>query len=202
MPGDLGSIRGWVDAVGFEDLPERGSGGVREGILSKPAKLTDEEFAEIKLHPRMSYEVLKPIASFRDVLSGALFHHENYDGTGYPFGLKGDDIPLFGRIIHIADLFDALTSARSYRAAFTWDEAIEIVETEAGTKLDATLAAAFLHGIRSLDPETRAALQRASVDECGVPSELAPLSAPALAEQGASAESEAAPTPNAERGSQ
>ena len=141
-------------------LHDVGKIGVRDEILGKSGKLTNEEFAEIKKHPCMSYDVLRPIASFSKVLGGVHFHHENHEGTGYPTGLEGEQIPLFGRIIHVADVFDALTSSRSYRAAFTWEEATKIIEAEAGTKLDPILAACFLKAIGNLDAETRAALQR------------------------------------------
>ncbi len=146
-------------------LHDIGKIGVSRDILTKPAKLTDSEFAAIKEHPRMSYEVLKPIECFRSVLRGVLFHHENYDGSGYPYGLAGDDIPLFGRIIHVVDVFDALTSDRSYRSAFTWEKGLEIVESEAGTKLDPEIATCFVTAIGNLDPETRATLEEMSHDE-------------------------------------
>ena len=149
-------------------LHDVGKIGVPDEILSKPGKLTDEEFAEIKRHPCMSYDVLRPIASFGKILGGVHFHHENHDGTGYPAGLEGEKIPLFGRIIHVADVFDALTSSRSYRAAFTWEEATKVIEAEAGTKLDPILAACFLKAIGELDAETRATLQRTGRGEDAV----------------------------------
>ncbi|MFQ5806300.1 MAG: HD-GYP domain-containing protein [Phycisphaerae bacterium] len=125
-------------------LHDVGKIGVPEEILCKSGRLTDEEFNIIKKHPVMGYEILKPIASLGAVLDGVLYHHENADGSGYPKGLAGDQIPLFARIIHVADVFDALTSDRSYRAAFSFEQACEIVREEAGTKLDAEVAAVFL----------------------------------------------------------
>jgi HD-GYP domain-containing protein (c-di-GMP phosphodiesterase class II) len=92
----------------------------------------------------MSYEILKPIASFGGVLDGAHYHHENPDGTGYPAGLRGHEIPLFARIIHVVDVFDALTSTRSYRVAFSPEQACDILRKESGTKLDAEVVAALL----------------------------------------------------------
>jgi HD-GYP domain-containing protein (c-di-GMP phosphodiesterase class II) len=125
-------------------LHDVGKIGVPEEILCKPGQLTTEEFAVIQKHPVMGYEILKPIASFTAVLDGVLYHHENADGSGYPKGLAGAAIPLFARIIHVADVFDALTSNRSYRAAFSLEQAQQIIAEEAGTKLDPEVAAVFL----------------------------------------------------------
>jgi HD-GYP domain-containing protein (c-di-GMP phosphodiesterase class II) len=125
-------------------LHDVGKIGVPEEILCKPGRLTEEEFAVIRKHPEMGYEILKPIASFGGVLDGVLYHHENTDGSGYPKGLAGQEIPLFARIMHVVDVFDALTSDRSYRAAYSLERAIEIIREEAGTKLDAEVAAVFI----------------------------------------------------------
>ena len=125
-------------------LHDVGKIGIPEGILCKPGKLTDDEYETIKSHPRMGYEILKPIASFEEVLNGVLYHHENPDGTGYPEGLSGDQIALFARIIHVVDVFDALTSTRSYRVAFSVEQACEILRKESGTKLDGEVTEIFL----------------------------------------------------------
>ncbi|MBU0617706.1 MAG: HD-GYP domain-containing protein [Planctomycetes bacterium] len=125
-------------------LHDVGKIGIPEGILCKPGKLTKEEYDIIKNHPRMGHEILTPIASFGGVLDGVLHHHENPDGSGYPEGLGGDEIPLFARIIHVVDVFDALTSTRSYRVAFSPEQACDILRKEAGTKLDAEVVAVFL----------------------------------------------------------
>ena len=86
-------------------------------ILRKPARLTDEEFAQITVHPEVSYKILYPIPQMRDVLPGVLEHHEKWDGSGYPNKLVGEKISVLGRIICIADCFDAMTTTRSYRPA-------------------------------------------------------------------------------------
>lgn len=125
-------------------LHDVGKIGVPESILQKTGRLTEEEFAIVKRHPVMGYEILKPIESLREVLDGVLYHHENPNGTGYPSGLTGHDIPLFARIIHVVDVFDALSSTRSYRPAYTIPQALDILREEAGTKLDADCVAAFL----------------------------------------------------------
>ena len=128
-------------------LHDVGKIGVPEEILNKPGKLTDEEFDIIKKHPEMGYEILRPIRSFEHILDGVLFHHENPDGSGYPRGLRGEAIPLFARILHVVDVFDALSSQRSYRSAFTVDRALRIIREEAGEKLDAEIAEIFLREI-------------------------------------------------------
>lgn len=124
-------------------LHDVGKIGIPEEILCKPGKLTKEEFDVIKQHPRMGYEILQPIASLGVILDGVLYHHEYPDGSGYPKGLVGDQIPLVARIIHVVDTFDALTSTRAYRAAFSIEKANEIIRADQGTRIDATVAAAF-----------------------------------------------------------
>ncbi|MBW7905759.1 MAG: HD-GYP domain-containing protein [Phycisphaerae bacterium] len=128
-------------------LHDVGKIGIPEEILNKPGKLTDEEFAIIRKHPRMGYDILKPIASFEGVLSAVLHHHENIDGSGYPDGQTGDETPVAAKIIHVVDVFDALTSARSYRAAFSVEKACAILRSEAGTKMDAQIVAAFCRAL-------------------------------------------------------
>jgi len=125
-------------------LHDVGKIGIPEHVLNKPGRLTDEEFALIKEHPSRSFEVLRPVASLEPVLDAVLYHHENPDGTGYPSGLKGEDIPLMARIIHVVDMFDALTSTRSYRGAYDVEHSIAIMKKDAGTKLDARIVEHFL----------------------------------------------------------
>ncbi len=137
-------------------LHDVGKIGTPEEILCKPGKLTREEFEIIKQHPRMGYEILQPIASLQTILDGVLYHHEYPDGSGYPDGLSGNEIPLVARIIHVVDTFDALTSTRSYRKAFTVEEALAIIESEKGKRIDAEVADAFRRAFeryRREDPE-------------------------------------------------
>jgi HD-GYP domain-containing protein (c-di-GMP phosphodiesterase class II) len=124
-------------------LHDVGKIGIPEHVLNKPGRLTPEEFDLIKEHPGRSYEVLRPVASLEPVLDAVLYHHENPDGTGYPKGLKGEEIPLMARIIHVVDVFDALTSTRSYRGAYDVERAIEIISKDSGTKLDAQIVECF-----------------------------------------------------------
>lgn len=134
-----------LDAEMLQDLEwggvlhDVGKIGIKDGVLSKPGRLTEDEYDHIKQHVQMSYDIIAPIMSFNSVRDIVLYHHETPDGTGYPIGLKGDEIPLPAQIVHVADTFDALTSSRSYRRAFTSDKAIEIMRKESGTKLDARL---------------------------------------------------------------
>jgi HD-GYP domain-containing protein (c-di-GMP phosphodiesterase class II) len=125
-------------------LHDVGKIGIPERVLNKPGALTAEEFALIREHPSRSYEVLRPVASLEPVLDGVLYHHEAPDGSGYPSGLKGDEIPLIARIVHVVDVFDALTSTRSYRKAFNANKAFDIIRHDAGTKLDATVVEQFM----------------------------------------------------------
>jgi HD-GYP domain-containing protein (c-di-GMP phosphodiesterase class II) len=141
-------------------LHDVGKIGIPEEILCKPGKLTPEEFDIVKQHPRMGADILQPIASLRMVLDGVLYHHEVPNGTGYPEGLVGDQIPLVARIIHVVDTFDALTSTRSYRDAFSVLKALEIIRSEQGTRIDPEVAVAFMrafHDYRRDNPTDYAA---------------------------------------------
>lgn len=134
-------------------LHDVGKIGIREGILTKPAGLTTEEFDHIKEHVRMSYEIVAPIECMSSVRDVVLYHHEVPDGTGYPKGLKGDEIPLLARIVHVADTFDALTTSRSYRKAFSVSKAFSIMRQERGTKLDAGIVDSFLEAFAAFRAE-------------------------------------------------
>lgn len=129
-------------------LHDVGKIGVSEAILNKPGKLTDEEFEIMKRHPRMSYEVLKPVASLEAILPAVLHHHENHDGSGYPDKLAGEQIPLQARIIHVVDIFDALSSTRSYRRGFDLNKAFGILEKDAGRVTDPRVTQAFIEAFK------------------------------------------------------
>lgn len=119
-------------------LHDVGKIAVPDSILNKPGRLTPEEFEEMKKHPAHGARILANIqsASIKAVLPGVQYHHEKWDGTGYPEGLTGDAIPMLGRVLGIADFFDALTSARAYRAAMPIDEAIALIRKGSGTHFD------------------------------------------------------------------
>lgn len=116
-------------------LHDIGKLGVDVELLDKVEKLSNEEFDKIKEHARYSYEILADIDGLKKFAFGAL-HHERVDGKGYPFGLKGDELPEGAKIIAIADVLDALTSNRSYRKPFTFKEAFELMEMMVGTAFD------------------------------------------------------------------
>ena len=117
-------------------LHDVGKIGVPEKILNKTGRLDDEEYRIIKEHPVKGFNILRPLEQLSNALPGILHHHERYDGTGYPKGLKGEEIPLQARIIAVADTFDAMTSERAYRPAKSPEEAMAIIENVAGAQLD------------------------------------------------------------------
>lgn len=118
--------------------------GVPDAVLTKPGKLTPDEFETLKKHPEIGLRILSPVRQMRDLLPGVLYHHERMDGRGYPEQLAGDGIPLLGRIICLADCFDAMTTNRTYRAALPIASAISEVRRCAGTQFDPRLASLFL----------------------------------------------------------
>lgn len=118
--------------------------GVPELVLGKPGRLSDEEFGFIKLHPEIGHTILKDIPLLEDILPGVMHHHERYDGKGYPSCLAGENIPLYARIIALADTFDAMSSTRSYRSAMPREKVLAEFARCAGTQFDPALAAAFL----------------------------------------------------------
>lgn len=131
-----------VEAAPMHDI---GKVGIPDQILLKPGKLEPDEFEQIKKHPEIGYEILKNSPS-RVVRAGAeiaFTHHEKFDGTGYPTGLKGEEIPLYGRITAVADVFDALTSERPYKKAFDNETAMEIIKKGDGTHFDPACVKAF-----------------------------------------------------------
>lgn len=125
-------------------LHDIGKIGTYDVILDKPSKLTDEELSIMKQHPRIGEEILKPINGFKNVLSIVRSHHERFDGSGYPDGLKGEDIPLLARILFVADSFDSMTSDRPYRPAPGIGYAIEELKRCSGTQFDPDVVSAFL----------------------------------------------------------
>lgn len=126
-------------------LHDLGKIGIPDTILDKPGKLTDEEWKVMRQHPIIGYEMLKDIWQFRgSILDGVLYHHERMDGKGYPFGLKGEEIPFMGRLLAVADGFDAMTSDRPYRAGMPREKALEVLIECAGTQWDKELVKAFV----------------------------------------------------------
>ena len=121
-------------------LHDIGKIGVSELIINKTSRLTDEEYAEIKKHPVTGYEILKNVSGLPGLATGARWHHERYDGRGYPDGLAGKDIPEEARIIGVADAYDAMTSRRAYSDVRPQAEVrAEIIRCR-GTQFDPVIA--------------------------------------------------------------
>ena len=125
-------------------LHDIGKLGVPEYVLLKPGRLTDEEFAKIKKHPEIGAAILDPVEFPWPVLPVVKYHHEKWDGTGYPEGLAGEAIPRTARILAVADVYDALTSSRSYRTAWTHEKALAVIKKDAGTHFDVVVVDAFV----------------------------------------------------------
>ena len=130
-------------------LHDCGKIGVPDNILRKPGRLTDEEFEIIKSHTTRGGEILSNFKSIENAGEGALYHHERYDGKGYPKGLAGDDIPLIARIICVADSFDAMNSSRVYRKNLSKEYIINELEKNKGTQFDPNIAEIMLNLIKS-----------------------------------------------------
>ena len=140
-------------------LHDIGKIGIPQKILCKPDKLTDEEYELMKSHPARAEKMLMGIKKLTVVSNWLRAHHERWDGKGYPYGLKGEEIPISGRIIALADTYDAMTSTRSYRKALSHETAIKEIKRCAGTQFDPVLADLFVKCSDEIkaakeDPET------------------------------------------------
>lgn len=133
------------------ELHDLGKIGIEDTILSKPSSLTPEEREQIKLHPETAARILEPLNFLGSVIDLVRQHHENYDGSGYPEGRRGEDIILGARIIHLADAYDAMRSARSYRKIpFSREEAVLEIKKNSGTQFDPKIVEAFLRIVDKL----------------------------------------------------
>jgi len=124
-------------------LHDIGMIGVAEEILNKTQKLTDDEYERIKMHVQYSVKILEDIKQLYEITEIIKYHHEFYNGCGYPYGLKGEEIPLGSRIIAIADAYDSLVSNRAYRNSLTSDEALKVIEQNSGIQFDPYLVEIF-----------------------------------------------------------
>jgi diguanylate cyclase (GGDEF)-like protein len=129
-------------------LHDLGKIGISDEILLKNGKLTKKEYDEIKKHPLIARDILQPIHSLQDIIPLILYHHERWDGAGYPSGLKKEQIPIGARIIALADVYHALISDRPYRKAFSKPDAIKIIEDGVGKNFDPRIARTFLQIVR------------------------------------------------------
>ena len=135
--GKLGLDNKKIQALSIAALlHDIGKIGVPDNILLKPAKLTAEEYEKVKKHPVTGVEILKPIIDDEDIINAILHHHERYDGKGFPNGLKGENIPLFARIIAIADSIEAMSSKRPYRSTMTHQKIIQELKENSGKQFD------------------------------------------------------------------
>ncbi|MBX2859747.1 MAG: diguanylate cyclase [Vampirovibrio sp.] len=135
-------------------LHDIGKIGIPESILCKPGQLTDDEWEIMKQHPVIgAHQILEPVSSLRPIIPMVKYHHENWDGSGYPDGLIGDDIPIGARIVSIVDAFHGLTSDRSYRKALPLTEAKDILEEGSGTKWDPHLIQLFIKVLTIASPK-------------------------------------------------
>ena len=133
-----------LDALHWSSLlHDVGKIGIPDAVLSKPGALTRDEFTFIKVHPERSYEILRHIKQLEKAAIGARHHQELFNGKGYPHGLHGERIPLFSRIIAVADTYDSITSSRAYRAGRTHEIAMTEIERVSGTQLDPAIVAIF-----------------------------------------------------------
>jgi HD-GYP domain-containing protein (c-di-GMP phosphodiesterase class II) len=125
-------------------LHDIGKMGVPDNILLKPGPLTDEEWVLMQTHPTLAYKLLSPIRYLQSAIDIPYCHHEKWDGSGYPRGLKGEQIPLVGRIFAVVDVWDAITSDRPYRAAWTREKALEHIRAASGTHYDPQVVDKFM----------------------------------------------------------
>jgi putative nucleotidyltransferase with HDIG domain len=129
-------------------LHDIGKLGVPDSILLKPGPLTDKEWEIMKKHPEYGYNMLKKVDFLLPALEIPLYHHEKWDGSGYPKGLKGDEIPLPARIFAVVDVWDALTNERPYRPPWSKEKALEYIISQSGKHFDPEVVKVFLEVIR------------------------------------------------------
>lgn len=139
-------------------LHDVGKLGTYEAILNKPGRLTDEELAIMQQHPAQGAVILAPIKQLEDIIPGVKYHHEFYDGTGYPEKLKGGDIPLMARILKVADTVDAMAADRPYRKGRSFDEIIAELKKFSGIQFDPSIVEAFLKTTNGLQPSDNGGL--------------------------------------------
>lgn len=130
----------------FHDI---GKIGIPDAVLQKPGPLSDSEFNVIKDHPVIGKRILEGVAKFHEYLSIVELHHENHDGSGYPWGLAGENVPLGARIVHVVDAYDAMTTSRPYRSALPAEKALNIIRKYAGSQFDPAVVEVFLRLVQT-----------------------------------------------------
>jgi len=129
-------------------LHDMGKIGIPDSILHKPDKLTDEEWKIMRTHPQLAYDMLFPIEYLRPALEIPLTHHEKWDGTGYPHGLTGEEIPIVARLFSVVDVWDALTSDRPYRPAWSQEDALTYIREQSGKHFDPRVVDLFFNVVK------------------------------------------------------
>lgn len=148
----MGLDRGSLETLKLSAiLHDIGKIGVRDSVLLKEGKLSPEEIEAMNLHPKHGSEILGHVRQLKDVIPGMRGHHEKWDGTGYPDGLKGEEIPLIARIIAVADTFDAMTTDRPYRRALSPEEAFSELRKFAGKQFDPQVVEAFFRAWKEME---------------------------------------------------
>jgi HD-GYP domain-containing protein (c-di-GMP phosphodiesterase class II) len=125
-------------------LHDLGKIKIPEQILNKPKKLTEKEFEIIKKHSEIGFSIVRNLPEFYDIAEAILYHHERFNGSGYPTGKKSQEIPLYARILSIADAYEAMTSNRIYRKALTEEKAQQIIIIEKGIQFDPDIVNTFI----------------------------------------------------------
>jgi putative nucleotidyltransferase with HDIG domain len=151
-------------------LHDVGKIGIEDRILKKPGALTPDEFDVMKTHTTKGANILRPVAELKEMIPGIELHHESLDGRGYPHGLKGEDIPLLPRIIAVADTFDALTTNRPYQQAHEVHEALRIIHSLSGKRLDPVAVFA----LDAIYQRGEIRIQRPSLPDPGIASPVTP----------------------------
>jgi HD-GYP domain-containing protein (c-di-GMP phosphodiesterase class II) len=128
-------------------LHDIGKIGITDQVLSKPGKLTSEEFKTVQQHPVIGSRIISSVKQLHAILPGVLYHHERYNGSGYPEGLRDEQIPLMGSIVGLADCFDAITSDRTYHKAMSFQDALSEIHQCSGRQF----SEAAVHGLLICD---------------------------------------------------
>ncbi|MBA7614422.1 hypothetical protein ES703_21686 [subsurface metagenome] len=134
--------------INLANLHDIGKVQIDLSVLNKPGKFDDADWVEMKKHPEVGYEIVKEIVFLKDQARAILYHHERINGKGYPSGIKGEEIPLFAKILAVADAYDAMTTDRPYRPALTQKEAMKELEMHAGKQFDRKISSAMIEIIK------------------------------------------------------
>jgi len=158
----IAEVVGGIDRASFSlagDLHDVGKIGVPDAILNKPGRLDEEELAVIRQHPKTGARILEPLIDDPLVIGVVRWHHERWDGHGYPDGLREEQIPIMARVLAVADTLDAMTTNRAYREGLSWEVAVSEIRRCAGSQFDPRVVEAFLAALPALENLRHAKLQ-------------------------------------------